>query len=119
MIEPFESHPCAGASDAVTPPRLDVWLAERELLSAAHGLRNVASATTSSTREREARIAYQAAWLRFLVSLCNLPMAERPAAVEHTIERLRVAHLSLRPGEAVGLPHAAADESPSGTDVSV
>jgi hypothetical protein len=53
------------------------------------------------------------------VSLCNLPMAERPAAVEHTIERLRVAHLSLRPGEAVGLPHAAADDSPSGTDVSV
>jgi hypothetical protein len=87
---------------------LDVWLAERELLSAAFRLQDPTLTTQSSEREREARIAYQAAWLRFLVALCNLPLSARPSAVEHMIDRLRDAHLSLGASHPAPFPSGSA-----------
>jgi hypothetical protein len=84
--------------DAGHAPRLEVWLAERELLSAAAKLRDVLVEETAPADATEVRISYQAAWLRFMVALCNLPLAERPLAVNRVIDALRIAHLLRQPG---------------------
>lgn len=82
-----------GPPDAVRDPvQFEVWLAERELLSAAMQLRDLMGQASARARLDEARIGYQAAWLRFMVSLCNLPLADRPPAVEHALDALRAAH---------------------------
>ncbi len=75
-------------------PHYEVWLAERELLSAATAVRDLRAKSRSP-----ARVAYEAAWLRFMVALCNLPIAERPSEVERMIDALRVAHVLQSRGE--------------------
>lgn len=76
-------------------PRYEVWLAERELLAAATAVRDA-----GETGERSAtRITYEAAWMRFMVALCNLPVHDRPLEVERMIESLRMAHVMLSRGE--------------------
>lgn len=75
-------------------PHYEVWLAERELLVAATAVRDLRAMSRSP-----ARVAYEAAWLRFMVALCNLPIAERPLEVERVIESLRVAHVLQSRGE--------------------
>lgn len=85
--------------ERIDPPDLvqdavhfEAWLAERELLTAAVHLRDLASGPGAAASLEEARIGYQAAWLRFMVSLCNLPLAERPVAVDRALDALRSAH---------------------------
>jgi len=78
------------------PPPRAVWLAERRVYAAAARLRDLEAMVAEPDSGREAQLAYRTAWLRFMVSLCNLPLAERPQAVEHVLEALREAHL-LRP----------------------
>lgn len=75
-------------------PRYEVWLAERELLAAATAVRDL-----GATARSPARIAYEAAWMRFMVALCNLPIADRPYEVDRMIESLRVAHVMQSRGE--------------------
>ncbi len=75
-------------------PHYEVWLAERELLAAATHVRDL-----RATARSPARVAYEAAWLRFMVALCNLPIAERPLEVERMIDSLRMAHLLQSRGE--------------------
>ncbi len=83
--------------------RYEVWLAERELLSAAASVRDLSGART--------RAGYDAAWMRLLIALCNLPLAERPAEVERVIEALRMAHLLRSRGNLAG--DAAPDTPPT------
>ncbi len=90
--------------DAGLSPRLEVWLAERELLSAAANLRDALVEESASADAADVRISYQAAWLRFMVALCNLPLAERPMAVDRVIDALRIAHL-LRQQGTLELPY--------------
>lgn len=90
-------------------PRYEVWLAERELLAAATAVRDVGAVARSS-----ARIAYEAAWMRFMVALCNLPIADRPFEVDRMIESLRVAHVMQSRGE---LADVAQHERSAKTDV--
>ncbi len=90
--------------DAELSPRLEVWLAERELLSAAAKLRDALVDPACARQQSEVRISYQAAWLRFMVALCNLPLAERPVAVDRVIDALRIAHL-LRQQGTLELPY--------------
>jgi hypothetical protein len=88
------------------PPPRDVWLAERRVYAAAAHLRGLEGTDATSETMRAALLDYRTAWLRFMVSLCNLPLAERPRAVEHVMDSLREAHL-LRPGgEREGLRRA-------------
>ena len=75
--------------------RYEAWLAERELLSAAQALRDDSDAGSGFTR----RIDYEAAWMRFMVALCNLPVARRPLEVERVVEALREAHLLRSAGD--------------------
>lgn len=75
-------------------PHYEVWLAERELLTAATAVRDLRAMARSP-----ARVAYEAAWLRFMVALCNLPLAERPLEVERMIDALRMAHVMRSRGE--------------------
>jgi hypothetical protein len=94
------------------PPPRDVWLAERRVYGAAAHLRGLEGTSASSEAMRAALLDYRTAWLRFMVSLCNLPLAERPRAVEHVMESLREAHL-LRPrGEREHLVRADAPPRP-------
>ena len=81
-------------------PRYEVWLAERELLSAAALVRDARTQPES----RLARAGYGAAWMRFMVALCNLPFVERPVEVERVLEALRHAHLLRSRGELMGNP---------------
>ncbi len=78
------------------PPPREVWLAERRVFAAAAHLRDLEASVAEPEAMRGALLDYRTAWLRFMVSLCNLPLAERPMAVEHAMETLREAHL-LRP----------------------
>lgn len=85
--------------ERIDPPDLvhdaahfEAWLAERELLTASVHLRDLAAAPSTPSQLEDARIGYQAAWLRFMVSLCNLPLAERPLAVDRALDALRSAH---------------------------
>ncbi len=78
----------------IPEPRYEVWLAERELLAAATAVRDL-----GATARSPARIAYEAAWMRFMVALCNLPIADRPYEVDRMIESLRVAHVMQSRGE--------------------
>lgn len=75
-------------------PHYEVWLAERELLATATHVRDL-----RATGRSPARVAYEAAWLRFMVALCNLPIAERPLEVERMIDSLRMAHVLQSRGE--------------------
>jgi hypothetical protein len=84
-------------------PRLEVWLAERQVFTAAATLRELEDAGAAIEAVRAAHLSYRTAWLRFMVSLCNLPLADRPGAVEHVMEALREAHL-LRPRGRDELP---------------
>jgi hypothetical protein len=95
MVEPIDP-----AEDVHATVLFEVWLAERELLSAAVRLRDLVADAVGDERLSAARIGYQAAWLRFMVSLCNLPLADRPEAVDRALDALRVAH-ALR---ADGIP---------------
>lgn len=81
------------------PPQSDVWLAEQQVVAAAATLREVEATAESSSAQRAALVAYRTAWLRFMVSLCNLPLADRPEAVEHVMEALRDAHLLRASGD--------------------
>jgi len=92
------------------PPRFDVWLAERQVFSAAAALRALEEAEVDPEAVRAAHLRYRTAWLRFMVSLCNLPLADRPEAVEHVMEALREAHL-LRPQGSDAGPGDADDPS--------
>lgn len=76
-------------------PRYEVWLAERELLSAALLVRD----SRTELETRRVRAGYEAAWMRFMVALCNLPFAERPAEVDRVLEALRAAHLMRSRGD--------------------
>jgi len=78
------------------PPRLDVWLAERQVFAAAASVRELEESEAGSDALRAAQLTYRTAWLRFMVSLCNLPLGDRPAAVEHVMDALREAHLLRR-----------------------
>lgn len=78
------------------PPPREVWMAERRVYAAAAHLRGLEDTLAAPEMMRGALLDYRTAWLRFMVSLCNLPLAERPQAVEHVMEALRDAHL-LRP----------------------
>lgn len=97
---PFESMDLlddAGEDDhPELPPPREVWLAERRVYAAAAHLRDLADSPSAPEAVRNALLDYRTAWIRFMVSLCNLPLAERPGAVEHVMEALRDAHL-LRP----------------------
>ena len=110
------SEPPVDADDAVPSPRLEVWLAERELLAAAAVLRDERGMTVGEALATSHRVSYEAAWLRFMVALCNLPLHDRPVAVEHAIDALRDAHAlrskdvpETRPG---GAPLAASPHDP-------
>ena len=81
-------------------PRYEVWLAERELLSAAALVRDARTQPES----RLARAGYGAAWMRFMVALCNLPFVERPVEVDRVLEALRHAHLLRSRGALMGNP---------------
>ncbi len=81
-------------------PRYEVWLAERELLAAATAVRDIGGAARSP-----ARVAYDAAWMRFMVALCNLPIADRPYEVDRMIDSLRVAHVMQSRGELADVAH--------------
>lgn len=100
MSCPFESMDViddAGEDDdPELPPPPEVWLAERRVYAAAAHLRGLEETAAAPDAMRGALLDYRTAWLRFMVSLCNLPLAERPRAVEHVMEALREAHL-LRP----------------------
>jgi hypothetical protein len=96
-------------------PRLEVWLAERQVFTAAATLRELEDAGDAIEAVRAAHLSYRTAWLRFMVSLCNLPLADRPGAVEHVMEALREAHL-LRPRGREGLPQSG-DEPPQPFDL--
>jgi hypothetical protein len=71
------------------PPQSDVWLAEQQVVAAAATLRELDATAENPAAQRAALVAYRTAWLRFMVSLCNLPLADRPAAVERVMEALR------------------------------
>ncbi len=86
-----------GAKREEPEPHYEVWLAERELLDAATAVRDL-----RATSRSPARVAYEAAWLRFMVALCNLPIAERPLEVERMIDALRTAHVLQSRGELHG-----------------
>jgi hypothetical protein len=81
------------------PPQSDVWLAEQQVVAAAATLRELDATAENPAAQRAALVAYRTAWLRFMVSLCNLPLADRPAAVERVMEALREAHLLRAPGD--------------------
>jgi hypothetical protein len=81
-------------------PRYEVWLAERELLSSAALVRDA----RTDAESRLARAGYGAAWMRFMVALCNLSFAERPVEVERVLEALRQAHLMRSRGELISSP---------------
>ncbi len=90
-------------------PRYEVWLAERELLSAAALVRDARTEAES----RLARAGYGAAWMRFMVALCNLPFVERPIEVDRVLEALRHAHLLRSRGELIGSPRFFPEAPPS------
>ncbi len=104
----------SGDSDHVAPePRYEVWLAERELLVAATAVRDAGETSERSTT----RLTYAAAWMRFMVALCNLPVQDRPLEVERMIESLRMAHVMLSRGElGVGTEHHDTSRRLGGTD---
>lgn len=102
-----------GPPDAVHDAvQFEVWLAERELLSSAMQLRDLIGQSPTRARLDEARIGYQAAWLRFMVSLCNLPLPDRPPAVEHALDALRAAHALRSDGILPGRDVAPQSPSP-------
>jgi hypothetical protein len=78
----------------------EVWLAERELLSAATLVRDAAPEEVNA----RTRAGYEAAWMRFMVALCNLPFGDRPGQVERVIDALRVAHLLRSRGDLLSSP---------------
>jgi hypothetical protein len=69
--------------------RREVWLAERELLAAAARSHAAREAVDAAGLASGARMSYGAAWRRFLMALCNLPLSERPVAVDQALDRLR------------------------------
>ncbi len=95
------SGPPDPADELDTQPRYEAWLAERELLSMALAMRDAGDGEHTG----RARIGYEAAWMRFMVALCNLPVAVRPVEVERVLEALRHAHLLQSRGDfPVGTP---------------
>jgi hypothetical protein len=83
-----------------TQSHYEVWLAERELLTAATLVRDAAPDEANA----RTRAGYEAAWMRFMVALCNLPFNERPAQVERVIDALRMAHLLRSRGDLLNSP---------------
>lgn len=103
------------ADELDTQPRYEAWLAERELLTMALAMRDAAPGRDAI----RARIGYEAAWMRFMVALCNLPVTVRPIEVERVIEALRHAHALQSRGDLPTSPRAvpeflrSPDEDPS------
>jgi len=107
MSCPFESMNViddAGEDDhPELPPPREVWLAERRVYAAAAHLRGLEQSVSAPDAMRGALLDYRTAWLRFMVSLCNVPLTERPEVVERVMETLREAHL-LRGTSERGVP---------------
>jgi len=94
------NEPLASGESFEPQPRYEVWLAERKLLSAAALVRDA----RTDAESRLARAGYGAAWMRFMVALCNLPCVERPIEVDRVLEALRHAHLLRSRGELISSP---------------
>lgn len=113
-LHPRMAKPIDPDDEPFLQSRYEAWLAERELMSAAMVLRD-ADAGVAVGRER---IAYEAAWMRFMVALCNLPVAQRPLEVERVLEALREAHLLHCRGDLSSLaphrPSQAVESEPTG-----
>lgn len=92
-----------------TQPRYEAWLAERELLTMALAMRDAAPGRDAA----RARIGYEAAWMRFMVALCNLPVTVRPIEVERVIEALRHAQVLQSRGDLPVGPSAISESLPS------
>lgn len=88
-LHPRMADPIDPGDEPFLQSRYEAWLAERELMSTAMAIRDAEGSVSAS----RARIAYEAAWMRFMVALCNLPVESRPLEVERVLEGMRAARV--------------------------